>query len=513
MYESFFGFTKRPFASVPQVEQYFPVASIEAARGTLARCLERGEGAGLVVGPSGTGKTMLLRVLAEQFRQSFAVALLSCGRLSSRRALFQAILYELDQRIRGLDEGELRLALVDYLTVAPDRPRGLILLVDEAHGLPLSLLEEIRMLTNLAADGQPAVRVALAGGCLLEERFASPKLDSFNQRLVARCYLEAMGHAETREYVRQQVERVGGDGAALFPDAACEAIYQATDGVPRLVSQLCDHALLLAYAGGFSPIEAAVVQEAWADLQQLPTPWNGDEVPEGGVIEFGGLQDEPPAAAEEQHAGREAPALRISPDTDPDETHQSDPAGQVEQIEAMLADVDQQRPEADLGTPELEVVFDDPDDLLGEPFDEEEVLSDRVAAKTEPEWGSAEVGDQAPPPDEPAQHEPSRDEPHEPDESAAAELPADDDHEAAPAAVSMEAAGPWFAPQPEIVTGLASCALGDGDLAAAPAGPLPQYEPDEEPVEEPAAEPHEPAACGAAPRPTYGRLFAKLRYG
>jgi len=271
MYESFFGFTKRPFASVPQVEQYFPATSIEAARGTLARCLKRGEGAGLIVGPSGTGKTMLLRVLAEQFRESFAVALLSCGRLSSRRALFQAILYELDRRIRGLDEGELRLALVDYLTVAPDRPRGLILLVDEAHGLPLRLLEEIRMLTNLAADGQPAVRVALAGGGLLEERFASPKLDSFSQRLVARCYLEAMGHAETRDYVRCQVERVGGDGAALFPDGACEAVFQATDGVPRLVNQLCDHALLLAYAGGFSPIEAAVIEEAWADLQQLPS--------------------------------------------------------------------------------------------------------------------------------------------------------------------------------------------------------------------------------------------------
>jgi len=505
MYESFFGFTKRPFASVAQVEQYFPATSIEAARGTLARCLKRGEGAGLIVGPSGTGKTMLLRVLAEQFRESFAVALLSCGRLSSRRALFQAILYELDQRIRGLDEGELRLALVDYLTVAPDRPRGLILLVDEAHGLPLRLLEEIRMLTNLAADGQPAVRVALAGGCLLEERFASPKLDSFSQRLVARCYLEAMGHAETRDYVRSQVERVGGSGATLFPDTACEAIYQATDGVPRLVNQLCDHALLLAYAGGFSPIEAAVIEEAWADLQQLPSPWNGDESPEGGVIEFGGLEDDSPSAADEQDGQRQAPALRISPDTACDETHQNDPAGQVEQIEAMLADVDEERPGAGLGTPELEVVFDDPDDLLTEPFEDEEVLSDRVAAKTEPEWASAEVGEQGPALDELA-----RDEPPEP---AVAELPADDDHDAIPAAVSLEATSQWFAPQPEIVTGLASCALGDGDLAAAPTALPPEYEPHEEPVEKPAAEPREPSACGAAPRPSYSRLFAKLRYG
>ena len=159
-------------------------------------------GIGMVVGPSGTGKTLLCRMLAEHFKERFKVAMLCSGRLSTRRALLQAIHYELGQPYRGMDEGELRLALVDYLTLGEDCPTGMVLLVDEAHTLPYRLFEEIRMITNLVCNGQPRVRLVLAGGPLLEERLASPKLESFSQRLVARCYLEPLSRTETQKYAK-----------------------------------------------------------------------------------------------------------------------------------------------------------------------------------------------------------------------------------------------------------------------------------------------------------------------
>ncbi len=86
MYERFFGFDRRPFASAPDADCYFPGTSIEAARQTLFRCLERGEGAGVLIGPAGTGKSLLLQVLSEQFTGRASTVILNSGGLSTRRA-------------------------------------------------------------------------------------------------------------------------------------------------------------------------------------------------------------------------------------------------------------------------------------------------------------------------------------------------------------------------------------------------------------------------------------------
>ena len=212
MYETCFNLSERPFASVPRTDHYYPAAVIDAARNTLTRCIDRGEGVAMIVGPSGTGKSLLCQVLAEQFQQTFQVALLASTHLDTRRSLLQAILYELSRPYRGMDEGELRLSLVDYITLNDDCSRGVVLLVDEAHHLPLRLLDEIRSLTNLTRDMQPAVRMVLAGSHVLEERFASPKLESFSQRISARCYLEAFQRSETQAYIQSRISACGGRG-------------------------------------------------------------------------------------------------------------------------------------------------------------------------------------------------------------------------------------------------------------------------------------------------------------
>ena len=168
-------------------------------------------------------------------------------------------------------------SLVDHLTPrsqSTETSANLLLIVDEAHSLPLRLLEELRLLSNLVRQGQPRVRLVLAGGPQFEERLASPKLESFNQRIAARCYLEALDRAQTIDYVRHQINEAGGSPDRLFTSDALGAVYQATDGIPRLINQVCDHALIMACAGGVRQLTAGGIEEAWADLQQLPTPWN-----------------------------------------------------------------------------------------------------------------------------------------------------------------------------------------------------------------------------------------------
>jgi type II secretory pathway predicted ATPase ExeA len=405
MYETYFNLTERPFASVPRIDHFYPAAVIDAARHALARCIDRGEGVGLIIGPSGTGKSLLCHVLAEQFQSAFQVALLASTHLDTRRSLLQAMLYELNRPYRGMDEGELRLSLVDYITLNDDCGRGVVLLVDEAHHLPLRLLDEIRSLTNLTRDLQPAVRMVLVGSHVLEERFASPKLESFSQRISTRCYLEAFQRSETQAYIQTRISACGGRGIEIFPAETCQMVHKASDGVPRLINQVCDHVLLLAYAAGIRRIEPAHVEEAWADLQQLPTPWNAQAVaaaPSGdSVIEFGGLDDAsselPPIAGKIAATDDACPAEAslTQPTLVAETTEDPETFEQLRHIQKLLADVEAEfQPAATIG-PEVELVFKTPHPF-GETFEEEEVIADRYAAAVAPAAADASAAEPAP---------------------------------------------------------------------------------------------------------------------
>ena len=113
-----------------------PTSALEQARQNLIRCVERAEGPGLVVGPAGSGKTLLCQLLADHARrQQFQVVMLASARVSSRRALFQNILFELQLPYRGMADGELRLSVVAHLEPGGAGRGGWGLLVDRAHGL------------------------------------------------------------------------------------------------------------------------------------------------------------------------------------------------------------------------------------------------------------------------------------------------------------------------------------------------------------------------------------------
>jgi type II secretory pathway predicted ATPase ExeA len=287
--------SERVFPMYPQVARYFPASSIEGARQKLGRAIERGDGPGLIVGGAGIGKSLLLQVMAAQFRERFDVVLLACARVCTRRALLQAILFELGLPYRQRDEGELRLSLLDHLLSAEKCPEGLLVLVDEAQSLSPALLDELRVMTNLIRGGSSRVRLVLAGSAALEETFASPELESFSQRLSARCYLAPFNREETTQFIRAQIAASGGTPDEVFAGDAYAAVFHATDGVPRLVNQLCDRALLLADSQDRHQVRRDLVQAAWADLQQLPAPWDSSttticSASSADIVEFGGLQ-------------------------------------------------------------------------------------------------------------------------------------------------------------------------------------------------------------------------------
>lgn len=279
----------RPFPSIPVCDRYLAIGSIEDARSRICRMIDRCEGLAVVIGPPGTGKTLLCQRIASQYRSSHAIVMLGDIRVSSRMGLLQQVLFHLRIPHQGLDEQTMQMVLMESLTKSGDGTRHLLLIIDEAQMLSIDLLDEIRMLTNLIRDGRQMVQTVLVGSHKLEDPLADPQMESFSQRIVARCYLHPMTHSETSQYLRSMLVTTN----LMINDDAVAAVHHASGGVPRLVNQLMNRALDFASLHHKKNIDDACVQHAWADLQQLPSPVLEPQMkPRTSEIEFGELDSE-----------------------------------------------------------------------------------------------------------------------------------------------------------------------------------------------------------------------------
>lgn len=421
MYEELFKSAARPFRATPDAKFYFPHDNIESARQTIVRAIERAEGPVMVLGGAGLGKSLLSVIVADDVSEKFDVVKLHAARLCSRRALLQNILFELQLPYRDLSEGELRLSILDRLAPQPDTaPNGILILVDEAHTLPTKLLEELRLLTNFTRDAQPRARLVLFGSMRLEDMFASPQMESFNQRLAARCYLTPMNRGQTHRFVEHQISAAGFEPNEFITSEGLDAVYAASEGVPRLANQIMDHALVLAITNHQCPVSAALVEEAWADLQQLPVPWQSTAAPHDAVqasaVEFGTLDDEEAAvdSSTSDAVLLAAPADNLQ-DPAMDSDHQSTPEYGVLEFESVqpsdggklsqFAPTDEVQPHASDGLSEDggEPVYESCEDALETevssdvlPLDEEAADSQAAetnffAAFTEPQLDEFEI--------------------------------------------------------------------------------------------------------------------------
>lgn len=303
MVESFFGLSKRPFCVAPDPSSYVPVPCSDQAIEHSLRCVHRGEGPSVIIAGAGLGKSICSMMIASKLSSSMQVVLLASSQICTRRALLQSILYHLGLPYQENSEGKLRLALHEYLSRPQSTPSGVVLVIDEAQTLSVKLLDEIRLLTNTLTSGRPCVHLVLAGTLKLEDALAHPHLESLNQRIVSREYLTPLSHSETLHYIRKKIEFAGADHSAIFEPAALDAIFRASDGIPRLIEQLADQAILQSGTHAQKPIPSSRIGAVWTQLHQLPNPWSEPELtrhpqavarPENPPVATEHHQDDPP---------------------------------------------------------------------------------------------------------------------------------------------------------------------------------------------------------------------------
>ena len=306
MYEQVFNFNSRPFTSTPYVKHYFSASAMNQAFGQASICIERGSGPVVAIGDIGTGKSLLLAKLESEYQTKFQIVDLVCSGFSSRREFLQNILFQIGKPFNMDSETELRFAVIESAQPTEAFPNGLLLLVDDAEMLTVDIFDELRALSNIVIDGSPQVRLVLAGRRALEELLANPALASFSQRIASRVFLSNLTRDETAAYVVEHINRVGGNGQTMFPAETAAKLHDLTDGCPRLINQVCDFGLILAGTRGSTTVSAALIEEAWNDVQALPMgsgsvqatapdqTTDTNEENEWTLIEFGQLEDDSP---------------------------------------------------------------------------------------------------------------------------------------------------------------------------------------------------------------------------
>ena len=265
MYAAHFGLTERPFSLAPDPRYLF---LSEGHREALAHLVYGLQGGGFVqlTGEVGTGKTTVCRALLDQLPPEVDVAMIFTPRLTAVE-LLSAVCDEL--RVPYPAGTTSLKVLVDALSRAlldaHARGRRTVVIIDEAQNLSMEVLEELRLLTNIETTRDKLLQVILIGQPELVDLMERPALRQLAQRITARYHLRPFTFTETRAYVRHRLQ-VAGQREMIFTSPALRVIHRRSGGVPRLINNICDRALLGAFGCSKRRVTAPTARHAAAEV-------------------------------------------------------------------------------------------------------------------------------------------------------------------------------------------------------------------------------------------------------
>ncbi len=269
MYNEFFGLEDNPFTLTPDPRFLVFTPSYNEVLASLYYGLENAKGLIVLTGEVGTGKTTALRWILRRLDSSVLATYIFNPRLSIDEFYHQV------SQMMHINDWENKADLLNKMgRILEDRHRrGLrtILIIDEAHELSDYVLEEIRLLMNFESDNAKHLQIVLTGQPELRDKLNQSNLRQLKQRVALRCKMHTLPNTEEMErYITERLLIAGSDEPNIFTPGAIDFIFQCSEGIPRLVNNICDSAMLAAYAAGDNIIGRAVIEEVADNLDLLP---------------------------------------------------------------------------------------------------------------------------------------------------------------------------------------------------------------------------------------------------
>ncbi len=260
MYNKFYGLKESPFNLTPNSRFFFASHKHTEALDSLIYAIDQRKGFVVITGEIGSGKTTVCRTLLSKLDKHTQIALVTNTHLSGKD-LLMTILEEFEIDFIPGSKSKLLSQLNAYLINQMQRDNNVVLIIDEAQNLKPSVLEEIRMLSNLETETEKLIQIILMGQPELKQKLSLNSLEQLRQRVAVYFHLSPLNLEETQEYIRYRLRVASGTDREYFSAGALSTIHEFSKGVPRIINQLCDNALLTGYVNELPMIDETVIKE------------------------------------------------------------------------------------------------------------------------------------------------------------------------------------------------------------------------------------------------------------
>ena len=263
MYEKFYGLRSNPFALTPDPAYLYMGRQHRHALTLLEYALRKGTCFALISGEIGSGKTTIVNYLLRRVEQNLRI-----GLLTNTHAGIGPLLPWIMQSLRVQTLRSAAADLYDdfarFLQSEHQAGRRVVLIIDEAQNLGAASLEELRVLSNLNDGHALLLQTILVGQPELRTTLRAAGMRQFAQRIAIDYHIKPLQLDETHAYIRHRIGVAGGHADLIDADAR-ERVHAGTGGVPRLINQVCDTALVYGYADQRNALDAELIEQVLRD--------------------------------------------------------------------------------------------------------------------------------------------------------------------------------------------------------------------------------------------------------
>jgi len=268
MYAEFYGLSGEAFLLTPDHRFYFESSVHSQAMAFLNYGISRGEGFIVITGDIGAGKTTMVGRLSASIDEKRIISAHVVTTHLSGTDLLRFVASAFGLADLPDDKAMLLVRLQEFFQTAYRNRKRVLLLVDEAQNLSVDALEELRMLSNFQVGASAPFQSFLIGQPQFRTLLADPNMEQFRQRIIASYHLGALNPTECGAYIEHRLRCVGWEGDPHFDPEAIKAIYEQTDGIPRIMNNLCSRLMLYGFLEELHLFGRLEVERVAADLKR-----------------------------------------------------------------------------------------------------------------------------------------------------------------------------------------------------------------------------------------------------